>query len=176
MALAAVGDPAGVAVLGGALDHCDDVLLCRTIIISLGKLRDRARCQSCSPTSARFRTGARWSKRWARSAIPRRGPRAAGAAAQRRVSSPCASKPRSPSPAWANPKLAPGIDRALRKETEPSVVAAGRQAAETLRAAADEIGSRARGLELSMSVSVRRVRFVFEGVSVSVFVVRVRGG
>jgi HEAT repeat protein len=28
-------------VLGGALDHCDDVLLCRTIIANLGKLRDR---------------------------------------------------------------------------------------------------------------------------------------
>ena len=31
----------GVPVLGDALDHCDDVLLCRGIIVSLGKLRDR---------------------------------------------------------------------------------------------------------------------------------------
>ena len=41
LALAAVGDDGGVPVLGGALDHCDDVLLCRAIIVSLGKLRDR---------------------------------------------------------------------------------------------------------------------------------------
>jgi len=41
LALAARGDTQGVPVLGGALDHCDDVLLCRTIIANLGKLRDR---------------------------------------------------------------------------------------------------------------------------------------
>jgi arylsulfatase A-like enzyme len=41
LALAAVGDSGGVPVLGEALDHCEDVLLCRAIIISLGKLRDR---------------------------------------------------------------------------------------------------------------------------------------
>ena len=41
LALAAVGDTAGVPVLGDALDHCDDVLLCRGIIVNLGKLRDR---------------------------------------------------------------------------------------------------------------------------------------
>ncbi|HMF44565.1 MAG TPA: sulfatase-like hydrolase/transferase, partial [Polyangia bacterium] len=41
LALAAAGDAAGVGVLGDALDHCDDVLLCRQIIVSLGKLRDR---------------------------------------------------------------------------------------------------------------------------------------
>jgi arylsulfatase A-like enzyme/HEAT repeat protein len=40
LALAGIGDPAGVLVLGEALDHCDDVLLCRLIILSLGKLRD----------------------------------------------------------------------------------------------------------------------------------------
>src|SRR5262249_52639133 len=41
LALAAVGDAGGVVVLGDALDRCDDVLLCRQIIFSLGKLRDR---------------------------------------------------------------------------------------------------------------------------------------
>jgi arylsulfatase A-like enzyme len=41
LALAAVGDAVGVPALGAALDHCDDVLLCRSIIASLGKLRDR---------------------------------------------------------------------------------------------------------------------------------------
>jgi hypothetical protein len=40
LSLAAVGDTGGVPVLGGALDHCDDVLLCRLIVMSLGKLRD----------------------------------------------------------------------------------------------------------------------------------------
>jgi len=41
LALATVGDPSGVPVLGDALDHCDDVLLCRVIIVSFGQLRDR---------------------------------------------------------------------------------------------------------------------------------------
>jgi arylsulfatase A-like enzyme len=42
LALAAIGDAGGVPVLGGALEHCDtDVLLCRGIITSLGRLRDR---------------------------------------------------------------------------------------------------------------------------------------
>jgi arylsulfatase A-like enzyme len=41
LALADVGDPAGVPVLGASLDHCDDVLLCRFIILALGKLHDR---------------------------------------------------------------------------------------------------------------------------------------
>ena len=41
LALAAVGDAGGVPVLGDALDHCDDVLLCRVIIMNLGRLRDR---------------------------------------------------------------------------------------------------------------------------------------
>jgi HEAT repeat protein len=40
LALAGIGDAAGVPVLGDALDHCDDVLLCRLIILSLGKLHD----------------------------------------------------------------------------------------------------------------------------------------
>ena len=40
LALASIGDASGVPVLGAALDHCDDVLLCRLIILSLGKLRD----------------------------------------------------------------------------------------------------------------------------------------
>jgi HEAT repeat protein len=41
LALATVGDPSGVPVLGDALDHCDDVLLCRVIVVSFGQLRDR---------------------------------------------------------------------------------------------------------------------------------------
>jgi arylsulfatase A-like enzyme len=40
LALAGIGDAKGVPVLAEALDHCDDVLLCRVIIVSLGKLRD----------------------------------------------------------------------------------------------------------------------------------------
>ena len=41
LALTARGDARGLPVLGAALDHCEDVLLCRTIIVNLGKLRDR---------------------------------------------------------------------------------------------------------------------------------------
>jgi len=40
LALATVGDPVGISVLGDALDHCDDMLLCRVVIVALGKLRD----------------------------------------------------------------------------------------------------------------------------------------
>jgi arylsulfatase A-like enzyme/HEAT repeat protein len=41
LALATAGEAGGIPVLADALDHCDDVLLCRVIIVSLGKLRDR---------------------------------------------------------------------------------------------------------------------------------------
>jgi HEAT repeat protein len=41
LALATAGDAGGISVLGDALDRCDDVLLCRVIIVSLGNLRDR---------------------------------------------------------------------------------------------------------------------------------------
>jgi arylsulfatase A-like enzyme/HEAT repeat protein len=41
LALATAGDPTGVPVLAESLDQCDDVLLCRLIILSFGKLRDR---------------------------------------------------------------------------------------------------------------------------------------
>jgi HEAT repeat protein len=41
LALAQVGDATGVPVMNDALDHCDDVLLCRLIIINLGRVRDR---------------------------------------------------------------------------------------------------------------------------------------
>ena len=41
LALAGVGDTVGVPVLGDALDQCDDVLLCRGIVVNLGRLRDR---------------------------------------------------------------------------------------------------------------------------------------
>jgi arylsulfatase A-like enzyme len=41
LALATAGEAGGIPVLGDALDHCDDILLCRVIIVSLGKLRDR---------------------------------------------------------------------------------------------------------------------------------------
>ncbi|HET6147430.1 MAG TPA: sulfatase-like hydrolase/transferase [Polyangia bacterium] len=41
LALAQVGDASGVPTLNDALDHCDDVLLCRLIVINLGRLRDR---------------------------------------------------------------------------------------------------------------------------------------
>ena len=41
LALAAVGDTVGVPVLGDALEQCEDVLLCRGIVVNLGRLRDR---------------------------------------------------------------------------------------------------------------------------------------
>jgi arylsulfatase A-like enzyme/HEAT repeat protein len=41
LALAGAGDPSGLEVLGGALDRCEDVLFCRDIITTLGRLRDR---------------------------------------------------------------------------------------------------------------------------------------
>jgi HEAT repeat protein len=40
LALAQTGDATGVPTMNDALDHCDDVLLCRLMIINLGKLRD----------------------------------------------------------------------------------------------------------------------------------------
>ena len=40
LALATIGDGSGLVVLERALDHCEDVLLCRLIIVTLGKLAD----------------------------------------------------------------------------------------------------------------------------------------
>ncbi len=41
LALAAAGDGSGIPVLAGALDRHDDILLCRLIVVTLGKLGDR---------------------------------------------------------------------------------------------------------------------------------------
>jgi arylsulfatase A-like enzyme len=41
LALAKIGDASGVPAMNAALDHCDDVLLCRLIVITLGQLGDR---------------------------------------------------------------------------------------------------------------------------------------
>jgi HEAT repeat protein len=40
LALAEVGDPAGLEILVGTLDKCPTVALCRLAILALGKLRD----------------------------------------------------------------------------------------------------------------------------------------
>ena len=40
LALAQVGDNGGVPAMSQALDQCDDVLLCRLMILNLGRLRD----------------------------------------------------------------------------------------------------------------------------------------
>ncbi|HSY38754.1 MAG TPA: sulfatase, partial [Polyangia bacterium] len=41
LALATAGDGSGLPVLAEALERCDDILLCRFIIVTLGKLGDR---------------------------------------------------------------------------------------------------------------------------------------
>jgi arylsulfatase A-like enzyme/HEAT repeat protein len=40
LALAQIGDTGGVPAMSQALDQCDDVLLCRLMILNLGRLRD----------------------------------------------------------------------------------------------------------------------------------------
>ena len=132
MALAAVGDPAGVVVLGSALDHCDDVLLCRLIIICLGKLRDP---RAVPILLAHIREVQ--NRREMVEALGEIGDPSAAPELLERLRSdeyvPVRVQAALALARLGNPKLAPEINRALRKETEPSVVAAARQAAETLR-------------------------------------------
>jgi arylsulfatase A-like enzyme len=133
LALAAVGDATGVPVLGDALDHCEDVLLCRTIIISLGKLRDR-RAVPVLLTHIREVQN----RREMVEALGEIGDPAAAPVLLERLRSdeyvPVRVQAALALARLGDPKLAPEIDRALHKETEPSVVAASRQAASTLRA------------------------------------------
>jgi arylsulfatase A-like enzyme len=134
LALASVGDPAGMPVLGDALEHCEDMALCRTIIVVLGKLRDR---QAVPILLAHLREVLN-----RREMVEALGeiadPSTAGALLERLRSDEYVPVRVAAARALArlgDPGLAPEIDRALRKEREPVVVAAGREAAAALRAA-----------------------------------------
>ncbi len=135
LALATVGDAAGLPVLGGELDRCDDVLLCRIIIVALGKLRDprgvplllahirevqnrREMVEALGEIADRAAAPALLERLGNDEYVP---VRVAAATALARI---------------GDPALAPEIDRAVRRETEPTVVAAARQAVEKLNAKA----------------------------------------
>jgi HEAT repeat protein len=133
LALASIGDASGVPVLGDALDHCDDVLLCRLVILSLGKLHDaravpallahlsevqnrREMVDALGDIGDRRALGPLTEHLGADEYVPVR-IRAAAALAR-----------------LGDPAALPALERAARHDTEPTVAAAAREAAVALEA------------------------------------------
>jgi arylsulfatase A-like enzyme len=133
LALAAVGDPGGVPVLGDALEHCDaDVLLCRSIIASLGKLRDRRGV----PVLIKHLTEVQNRREMVDALGDIGDPAAADALLERLRRDEYVPVRIAAARALAklgDPRVAGLLDEAARKEKETTVVAAARAAASALR-------------------------------------------
>jgi HEAT repeat protein len=132
LALAAIGDPAGVPVLGDALDQCEDVLLCRGIITNLGKLRDRR----AVPVLIKH-LGEVQNRREMVDALGDIGDAAAADALLERLrrddSVPVRIAAAKALARLGDARLAALLDEAARKEKEATVIAAARAAASSLR-------------------------------------------
>ena len=135
LALATVGEGGGISVLAEALDPCDDVLLCRVIIVGLGKLRDRRAVPILIKHLPEVQN-----RREMVDALGEIGDPAADQALLERLRSDAYVTVRVGA-ALALAKigdrqLAPRVRQAVRHEREPEVLAAAREAAETLEARA----------------------------------------
>jgi arylsulfatase A-like enzyme/HEAT repeat protein len=138
LALAAAGDATGVPVLAAALDHCDDVLLCRSIIVSLGKLRDRR-----AVPALLAHLGEVLNRREMVEALGEIGdPAALDPLIQRLTSDEyvpvrvqAAKSLAKIARATGDRSLLPVLEQVARRETEPEVVAAAREAAAQIQAA-----------------------------------------
>jgi arylsulfatase A-like enzyme/HEAT repeat protein len=133
LALADVGDPTGVPVLGASLDRCDDVLICRFIILALGKLRDRRAVPALLQHLPEVQN-----RREMVDALGDIGDPAAREALIERLRGD-EYEPFRVQSAVALAKLGdrgaiPALERAARHDTEPTVVAAAREAARALAA------------------------------------------
>jgi arylsulfatase A-like enzyme len=136
LALAAVGDGGGVVVLGDALDHCDDVLLCRAIVTSLGRLRDRR----AVPVLIKHLSEVQNRREMVEALGDIGDPSAADALLARLRSDEYVPVRVAAAKALAklgDVRLAALIEEAARKEKEATVVAAARAAARALRGATD---------------------------------------
>ena len=132
LALAAIGDAGGVPVLGDALDHCDDVLLCRAVIANLGKLRDRRGV----PVLIKHLSEVQNRREMVDALGDIGDPAAADALLERLRGDEYVPVRIAAAKALAklgDARLAGRVDEAARKEKEAAVVAAARAAATTLR-------------------------------------------
>jgi arylsulfatase A-like enzyme len=135
LALATAGDAGGMAVLGDALDPCDDVLLCRVIIVSLGRLRDRRAVPILLKHLPEVQN-----RREMVDALGEIGdPSAEDALCERLRSDEYVTVRVGAAKALAkigDRQVVPRLLEAVRHEKEPTVLAAAREAAETLKARA----------------------------------------
>jgi arylsulfatase A-like enzyme len=133
LALAAVGDATGVPVLGEALNHCDDVLLCRLIIVNLGKLRDP---RAVPALLAHLREVQ--NRREMVDALGEIGDRSARDALVERLRGdeyvPVRVRAAAALARLGDPTALAALEHAARHDTEPTVVAAAREAAAALEA------------------------------------------
>ena len=133
LALAVAGDATGLPVLGDALDRCDDILLCRRIVTTLGKLGDRR----AVPVLLKHLPEVQ-NRREMVAALGDLGNPAATEALLERLRGdeyvPVRIEAAGALAKLGNRRLGPRLADAARHETEPTVAAAARAAAETLRA------------------------------------------
>jgi arylsulfatase A-like enzyme/HEAT repeat protein len=134
LALAQVADATGVPVLSEALDHCDDVLLCRLIIINLGRLRDRRAVPALLGHLPEVQN-----RREMVDALGDIGDPAAQDALVERLRKdeyvPVRVQSARALAKLGNASTIPALERSVREETETTVAAAAREAIAALRAA-----------------------------------------
>jgi len=133
LALASIGDARGVPVLAGALDHCDDVLLCRVIIVSLGKLRDPRAVPALLAHLSEVQN-----RREMVDALGEIGDPSARDALVARLRDdeyvPVRVRAAAALARLGDPAALAALEHAARHDTEPTVVAAAREAAAALEA------------------------------------------
>jgi arylsulfatase A-like enzyme/HEAT repeat protein len=131
LALAAVGDTAGVPVLAAALDQCEEVLLCRLIVLSLGKLRDKRAVPGLLKHLPEVQN-----RREMVDALGDIGDRAARDALVQRLRSdeyvPVRVQAAAALAKLGDPSVIPALEQSARQDTEPTVIEAARAAARAL--------------------------------------------
>jgi arylsulfatase A-like enzyme len=131
LALATAGEGTSIPVLAAALDPCDDVLLCRAIIVSLGQLRDRR----AVPILLKHLPEVQNRREMVEALGEIGDPSAEDALVDRLRADQYVTVRVSAAQALArigNRALVPRLEQAGRHETEPQVIAAARQAAASL--------------------------------------------
>jgi arylsulfatase A-like enzyme len=133
LALAAVGDATGVPVLAAALDDCEDVLLGRLMILSLGKLRDKRAVPGLLKHLPEVQN-----RREMVDALGDIGDRAARDALIQRLRTdeyvPVRVQAAAALAKLGDPSVVSVLEQAARQDTEPTVIEAARAAARTLSA------------------------------------------
>jgi HEAT repeat protein len=131
LALATVGDATGVPVLASALDECEEVLLCRLIVLSLGKLRDARAVSGLLKHLPEVQN-----RREMVDALGDIGDRAARDALVQRLHSdeyvPVRVQAAAALAKLGDPSVIPALEQSARRDTEPTVVEAARAAARAL--------------------------------------------